>query len=423
MSEQVTKCLSFLDQSPTSFHAISSIAEQLTSCGFSKIQETEKWNLEKGGKYFVSRGGSLCAFILPTKKIERATLLASHTDSPCLKLKPCSLFTSHNYLQLATEVYGAPLLSSWLNRDLKIAGRAFVKTKDGKCEERLVHLQEPLVSIPQLAIHLDREANDKGCVLNRQDHLNALVGLNKLPHLEELLIPHLDCKSILAYDLFLVPTEKAALLGIDREMISSYRLDNLLSAHAMLSSLTKAKSSLEETVSIGFFFDHEEIGSSSREGASSCFAKDVFNRLSHTFSLSLEESAILRAKSLAISIDLAHALHPSYESRHDPRNTPLFGKGVVFKSNANHRYASDAASSCKLLSLCKAHDLPYQFYAARGDIPCGSTVGPMIAESLGIRTVDIGSTLLSMHSVRELGSVRDYLDLTALLTHLLCEDA
>lgn len=422
MSEQVNRCLNFLDNSPTSWHATKNLAELLSSKGFEKLEETEKWNLEKGHKYFVIRGGSLAAFILPTKKITQAHILASHTDSPALKLKPFSLFTSHNYLQLATEVYGAPLLTSWLNRDLKIAGRVIVKTKEGKWEERLVNLDEILVSIPQLAVHLDREVNEKGLLLNKQEHLNALVGLHKSIHLEELLLPHLDCKSIVSSDLFLVPAEKGRLLGIDKEMISSYRLDNLLSAHAMISSLTAEKPLLAETVSMAYFFDHEEIGSTSREGASSSFASDILNRLAHAFSLSVEDYAILRAKSLAISLDVAHALHPSYESKHDPRNTPFFGKGIVFKTNANHKYASDATSTCKLLSICKKHELPYQFYAARGDIPCGSTVGPLLAEKLGIPTVDIGSTLLSMHSIREIGSIRDYLDLTALLTHVFKEE-
>ncbi|MEN9344235.1 MAG: hypothetical protein RLZZ453_1022 [Chlamydiota bacterium] len=391
--------LSFLDQAITSWHTVALIEKALKAKGFTSLEEKDKWSLESGKRYFVKRGGSVAAFWMPEKKAVRAKLLTAHSDSPALKLKPSPLFSTENYLQIATELYGAPLLSSWLNRDLAIAGRIFAP------EEKLVYLKEHPLCIPQLAIHLDREVNEKGLILNKQEHLNAILGMTQKT-LEEVL----GVKKILAHDLFLVSSEKASLIGFNQEMVASSRLDNQLSTWALLETISCQKAQ-KDCMVIAFFFDHEEIGSMTKEGASSSFPADIFYR-----TLDTEERQIVKAHATCLSIDAAHALNPNYAQKYDPRHSPLLGRGVVFKCHAMHKYATDAASLAPLVSLCHEHDIAHQFFASRSDTPSGSTVGPVIATKLGIPTVDIGVPLLSMHSIREVCAIKDYLELTKLLT-------
>jgi aspartyl aminopeptidase len=426
MSHILADFLSFLDASPTSWHAVREIGNRLASCDFSPLNEEEKWHLAPGKKYFVARGGALCAFILPEDSCQQAVFLASHTDSPALKLKPNPSIQKENMALFGVEVYGSPLLSSWLNRDLMLAGRVVVNTGKNQIEERLVILDDSPLFIPQLAIHLDREVNEKGVILNKQEHLLPIAGLidssePSFNALDMLLRRHLSFHSLLSFELFLVPQAPARYVGFNNEMIASYRIDNLASVHASLSALATISAPSKHLLQMTLFWDNEEIGSHSKEGAASPFLNDILQRIAFSLKMDAEALIVMKNNSLCISIDMAHALNPNYPSKHDPQHQPLLGKGIVVKHNANQKYASNALSSAIITHACEALKLPCQSFAMRSDLACGSTVGPIVAETLGINTVDIGCPQLSMHSSREVMASQDYLDLYRLLTYLLME--
>lgn len=420
MSHILDDLKAFLDSSPTSWHAVKEIGERLAIRDFSPLSEDEKWQLEKGKKYFVIRGGALCAFQVPTAKPTRAKILAAHTDSPALKLKPRPEIVKENMTLFCTEVYGGPLLSSWFNRDLGIAGRVVIETKKGEMEEKLIFIDDTPVFIPQLAIHLDREIHEKGLHINKQEHLNPIISLGEAVTLESLLRRHMSFQSLLSFELFLIPIEPARYLGANGEMIGSYRLDNLSSAHACASAIALAKSE-KQVLQMSVFWDNEEIGSRSDEGADSPFVKDILKRICLSLKESEEDYYILKKNSLCVSVDVAHAFNPNFPKKYDPNHHPLLGKGIVIKHNADKKYASDALSVAAIVKTCKEQNLPYQSYAGRSDMPSGSTVGPIMAHTLGIPTVDIGCAQLSMHSTREVISCQDYMELVHLLTHVLQE--
>jgi aspartyl aminopeptidase len=400
----------FLNESPTSWHAVENAATILISKGFTPIAESDSWSqLKPGGKYFTTRNGSsLVAFVLPTDAIQRTSVLGSHTDSPSLKLKPNPLFLKDNLVMLAVEVYGAPLLTSWFNRDLGIAGRIVVETKNGKVETRLVNVSDMPVTLAQLAIHLDREVNDKGFVVNKQEALNAIVGTaEKLPTLAELL--HVD-DVILAHDLFLYPLDPARTSGLNDCFISGYRIDNLASAYASIETLG-AKSPTKDTLLVAALWDHEEIGSQSHFSAGGPFVKGVLVRLIPDS----EEYHRMLARSVCLSIDLAHATHPNANDKHEPRHVIRLGGGVVLKYSSGFRYATDAETAAAVMQVAARKKIPLQQFVTHGNIPAGSTIGPIHAGVTGMRTVDIGIPQLSMHSIRELIAVDDLIYLLRLL--------
>lgn len=426
MSHVLSDLKMFLDASPTSWHAVKEIGERLAFRDFTPLDEEEKWQLELGGKYFVSRGGALCAFCLPEMLPEKALIFASHTDSPALKLKPLPGYQTANMTQFGVEVYGSPLLSSWLNRDLVLAGRVVITSTSGQPEEHLVHLDDAHFFIPQLAIHLDREVNEKGLHLNKQDHLCPIVGLSDeqvtpMGALEKVLRRHLSFNELLSFELFLVPHEPCRFVGLEQEMLASYRIDNLASAHASLTAFGMLEKSSLRVVQMAFFWDNEEIGSRSRDGAASPFLNDILQRIGFSLGINAEDALLLKNKSLCISLDMAHALNPNYPKKQEPHHIPLLGKGIVIKYNADQKYASNALSAAVIVHACHALGIPHQSYVSRSDIPCGSTVGPIIAQSAGINTVDIGCPQLSMHSIREVMGTQDYIDMVRLLSHLLQE--
>ncbi|MEI8365642.1 MAG: M18 family aminopeptidase [Parachlamydiaceae bacterium] len=415
-----TQLLQFLDHSPTAWHAVSNCRQELVKAGFKEINEDEQWKLKAGGRYFVTRNGSsICAFSLPESPPKEVRVAASHTDSPSFKLKPHAEFIKENMTMLGLEVYGAPLITSWLNRDLCIAGRlVFTDTKGETCEA-LVHLNEHPVVIPQLAIHLDRNVNDSGPVLNKQEHLAALAGITDKKtassFLERSLKKAIPLKTLLAYDLFLVPVEPASLIGENRELIASYRIDSLMSVYAALRGLLEQKPSNRERIQMVVFWDNEEIGSHTAQGAASPFFTQTLERVCAGLNLSRDDYFRLLSRSLCASVDLGHAFHPGYPEKHEPRHLALLNQGIIIKTNAQHRYASDARSSAEIVRLCHEHNIPLQHYVTRGDIPCGSTVGPIHAQLTGMPTVDIGIAQLSMHSCRELASYKDFTYLNQLL--------
>jgi len=277
--------------------------------------------------------------------------------------------------------------------------------------------------IPQLAIHLDREVNEKGMILNKQEHLCPLVSVSSQEKniLEKLLKNHCSFEKLLSFDLFLVPQEPARFIGLNNEMLASYRIDNLLSAHAALAALVSCKNPSSDQLQMALFWDHEEVGSHSLEGAGSSFLQDILQRISYHLGLDIEELIRMKNNSLCLSIDMAHALNPNYIDKHDPQHQPLLNKGIVIKYNANQKYASDAVSVAPIVHACHNLNLNYQSFVSRSDLPCGSTIGPIMAANLGIDTIDIGCPQLSMHSTRELIACQDYLDLLHLLSYLIQE--
>jgi aspartyl aminopeptidase len=426
MSDILTDFKAFLDSSPTSWHAVKEIGNRLAIREFHPLNEEEKWHLELGKKYFVARGGALCAFVLPATQPTQAIIFASHTDSPALKLKPSPAYQKANMAQFGVEIYGSPLLTSWLNRDLALAGRVVITNSSGEPEERLVYLDDALFFIPQLAIHLDREVNEKGLHLNKQDHLNPIVGLSedsKMPIdvLEKLLRRHLSFHSLLSFELFLVPHEPARFVGIENEMLASYRIDNLAGVHAALSAIGFLDKPSRQRLQLSLFWDNEEIGSRTKEGAASPFLNHILERIAYSLEINPEEHLVLKNNSFCVSIDMAHALNPNYPKKYEPHHTPLLGNGIVIKYNADQKYASNALSAAIVIHACHRLNLPYQSYVCRSDLPCGSTVGPIVAQNTGINTVDIGCPQLSMHSIREVLATKDYLDMIRLLAHLLQE--
>lgn len=416
MDNTITDLITFLDRSPTSWHAVKNVRQELLQNGFQELKEEETWPIAFGGKYFVIRNGSsIIAFQTPSGEPTAAKIVASHTDSPAFKLKSNPEFVQDNMVMLGCEVYGGPLLTSWLNRDLKIAGRVFFLDKKGKKQSELVSLDKYPVCIPQLAIHL--ESNRDCPQLNKQQHFSALAALDvETPYLEKLLKNELNAKTLLSFDLFLVPTEKASLIGFDHQMIASYRIDSLLSVHACLQALLELKTPSSNEIKAFVFFDHEEIGSTSAQGASSPFLAQTLERILLSLHFGKEHYFRLLAKSLLLSVDLAHAVHPNYTEKHDPKNKPFLNRGIVIKQNASLRYASNGFSMAHVVELCQDHDIPHQHFVSRNDMPCGSTIGPLNACTTGIETVDIGVAQLSMHSCRELAAVQDQLDMCRLLS-------
>ncbi len=414
----------FLGSAPTSWHAVREIGSRLALCDYIPLEVDEKWELKRGKKYFVAHGGSIAAFALPKSALQKALLIGAHTDSPALKIKPQPEIHKENMTLLGVEVYGGPILPSWLSRDLGIAGRVFVLNAKQQIEEHLIFIDDTPLFIPFLAPHLDRESGEKGLLLNKQDHMIPLATLKQNENqklIESMLHCHFSFHTLLSFDLFLVPLEEPRFIGNSSEMIASYRLDNLASVHAGVTALGNLSEASEHTLQMGLFWDHEEIGSQTAVGAESPFFSDIFDRISHFYSLDPEEKAIVKNRSLCLSVDVAHALNPNYEKKYDPQHLPLLGKGVVIKSHAGQRYASSAAGTAQVIHLCQQQNIPYQQYVSRSDIPSGSTIGPVFAGATGIETVDIGSAQLAMHATRELISCQDHLDLATLLTHFLEE--
>jgi aspartyl aminopeptidase len=417
--------MNFLNSSPSAWHAVDNVKTKLEQTGFKQLFEEEVWKLKPGGQYFVIRNGSsLCAFVVPLKRPDIAHVVGSHTDSPGFKLKPNPEFRRENMIMLGVEVYGGPLITSWLNRDLGIAGRITYTDAKGNIGESLVRLDENPVVLPQLAIHLDRQVNETGLLLNKQEHLNVLAGLvddknDKISYLEGLLKQKLSYKDLLGFDLFLFPIEQASLVGINKQMIASYRIDNLNGVCASVSALCHSNEPSQDVLKVIALWDNEEIGSDTAQGAGSPFLAHTIERITLALKMNREEYLCLMQKSLCVSVDLGHALHPNYMEKHEANHRLLMQHGIIVKYNSQHKYASDARSAAKIIDLCRKNRIPMQKFVNRNDIPCGSTIGPIHAHITGMATVDIGCAQLSMHSARELTSCQDYSNMRMLLTAFL----
>jgi aspartyl aminopeptidase len=401
--------LAFIDSSPTPYHAVAEAAARLTAAGFTEVDLADEWPI--GGERFVTRGGALIAWSAPVDSPELPLrIIGAHTDSPNLRIKPRPDMDRAGFRQLDVEPYGGLLLNSWLDRDLGLAGRAIVRDGRGRVSTRLFRDDRPLLRVPQLAIHLDRDITTKGLLLNKQDHMTPVWGLGEASDgefaswlAETVGVPSGD---VLGWDAMCHDTLPAGFLGSTEELISAPRLDNLCSCFGAVRSLI-ACSGVAEVVPVIALFDHEEVGSTSATGADSALLGQVVERLVASRGGGPAEVVRSLAGSSCLSADMAHGTHPNYTDRHEPNHWITLGGGPVIKTNLNLRYATDGVTGAGFRMACERVGVPVQEYSHRNDLPCGSTIGPITAAKLGIPTIDVGMPQLSMHSIRELMASSD----------------
>lgn len=398
--------INFIGRSPTPFHVVKNATEILATSGYQLIKEGD--TLQPGGQYYAIRNDSSLIAISLNKPLSKGFhMVGAHTDSPCLKIKPNAAYENIGYLQLGVEVYGGALLSPWFDRDLSLAGRVTVRDTKGKLVSRLIDFKKPIGVIPSLAIHLNRGVNDINAI-NKQKHLPPILNLTEEePDFHSLLLKQLkreypteQYELILAYELNLYDTQAPAIIGLEENLVASARLDNLLSSYIALRAMLKR---MPKTNAIVVLSDHEEVGSKTASGAAGPFMESVLRQICG------DESSYRRAmrESLFISADNAHAVHPNYADQHEPRHQPKLNKGLVIKINHNQRYATNSETNALFAQICETASVPYEQYVVRSDMGCGSTIGPITASELGVRTVDIGVPQLAMHSIRELAGVDD----------------
>lgn len=431
MADVVADLLQFIDSSPTPYHAAAVAAARLSAAGFRELRAEDVWEISPGDARFVVRGGSLLAFVAGAAPPAAAGMrwIGAHTDSPNLRLKPRPDVSVHGYRQLAVEPYGGLLLHTWLDRDLSLAGRVSVAGAQGP-RSLLLAFDRPLLRIPSLAIHLQRESERKSLELNAQQHLVPIVGLGTGTQLAALVAAELHAKGaakieprdVLAFDLMAYDAEPARRIGSEGELISAPRLDDLASCHAAVLALVRASSRAEaaqRTRGI-VLYDHEEVGSRSAQGAAGPLLGEGLSRIVEAFGDGGSQGlARAVARSRFVSADVAHAVHPNYADRHEPGHRPLLGGGPVLKVNAGQSYATDGEIVAEITALCRTCGFEPQHFAVRSDLPCGSTVGPITAARVGIRTADIGSPVLAMHSCRELAATADVAPMIDLLAAFL----
>jgi aspartyl aminopeptidase len=421
--EYVEDLAAFVAASPSSYHAAAEVARRLDAAGFARLDEMGAWApIDGAARGYVVRDGAVIAWLVPdgVAPMSAYRIVGAHTDSPGFMLKPQPGTASHGWLQAGVEVYGGPLLNSWLDRELELAGR--LVTRDGA--QHLVRTG-PFLRIPQLAIHLDRQVNE-GLTLDKQRHMLPVFGAGPAADLQGRgdLVAHLAsladvaASDVAGWDLATADTAAPARFGLDGELFAAGRMDNLTSVHAGTRALLAAAESgtTTEHVLVLAAFDHEELGSASRSGANGPMLADVLARVSDGLGATQEQRMQAMAASWCVSSDAGHAVHPNYPERHDTANKPVPGGGPLLKLNANQRYATDAHGRALWARACDAAGVTTQEFVSNNAIPCGSTIGPLTATRLGIRVVDVGAPLLSMHSARELGHVDDLTALGAALT-------
>lgn len=414
--------LKFIENAVTSFHAVEEAKKKLLSKGFTLLDEKKEFRLKAKEKYFVVRDdASLIAFIMPSgDKIEKSHILLSHTDSPTFRIKPQGEYQVENMLFWGLEVYGSPIYSTWLNRDLGIAGRVFYE-KDKEIKSKLIQIEDAPVIISQLPIHIDRTVNSEGLKIKAHEHLNALATLSekkltKTTYLETLLRKKVPYEKLLNHELFLYPLDPPRFLGNGKDLFSSPRIDNLVSASASLEALfEKAKKISPTDLSMIYLASHEEVGSRTFSAADSPFFKSIFERIFYSLDQSFERLEICKSKSIALSLDGSHALDPKSKELFEPKHTPLLGQGIAVKIDTGASYAYSGEIIARLHRLAKKHQIKIQNYLKRGDARQGSTIGPIFAEKMGIQTLDLGLAQLSMHASKEVASCRDYDQLVKLL--------
>jgi aspartyl aminopeptidase len=420
--DAVTALLRFIDASPTPYHAAQTAAQRLEQAGFVRVHEHDVWSLAPGSRFYLIRAGSsLAAFIVGEQPPAEAgfSLVGAHTDSPNLRVKPLPEVRAYGYQQVAIEPYGGVLLTTWLDRDLGLAGRVVLDDGTPGGKTVLCDVRRPLLRIPNVAIHLNRTVNTDGLKLNAQTQLVPVLGLERDGDDEDgALLSALaaelseqgnacDPGKIVSFDLCLFDLQPPAVGGLHGEFIFAPRLDNLASCHAAVEALANAKSARPETRGI-VLYDHEEVGSESAQGAGSPFLRDLLARIVEaTAPGRVDALARAVARSLLISADMAHAVHPNYADKHEPGHRPMLGGGPVLKTNFGQSYATDAETNARFQLLCRKAGVTPQHFVTRSDLTCGSTIGPITAGRVGLRTVDVGNPLLSMHSIREMAATAD----------------
>ena len=408
--------IDFLYTSPTAYHSVKTVKERLDSNGFSEVKESDKWNLQKDGKYYVIKNDSaLIAFTVGNGELEEDgfKLIGAHTDSPGFRIKANpEMVAEGKYLKLNTEVYGGPLLYTWFDRPLGIAGKVSLKGKSPlKPEVKLVNINKPLLIIPSVAIHMNRSVNEGFAVNKQKDTLPLLALINEKFEKNNYLVNaiakelNVEAESILGFDLGLYEIEKGSLTGINEEFISAGRLDDMWMVYAGIKALIDSKSNKSTKVMV--CMDNEEIGSLTAQGANSALLLNILERIALALGKDREELHRALANSIMISADLAHAVHPNAEEKHDPTNRPVLGNGPVLKTAASGSYSTDSYNAAIFEGLCSAANVPYQKFFNRSDVRGGTTIGPITSSLLTIPVMDMGAPLLSMHSIRELATVID----------------
>jgi aspartyl aminopeptidase len=428
---EATGLCAFIDASPSPFHACAEAGSRLDAAGFTLLTETDAFPSEPG-RYYLSRGGSLVAWSSegvggPESAATPFRIVGAHTDSPNLRIKPQPDLARAGWQLLGIEIYGGPLLNSWLDRDLGLSGRVTIRTDRG-IQTRLVLVDEPVLRVAQLAVHLDRGANE-ALTLNPQQHLTPLWGVGTEPgdfggYLAQAV--GVEPADVLSWDVMTHDLQPSRRIGRDLDLIAAPRLDNLATTYAAVRALVHAVEAMTragqppasaassrspaatlQPIPVLVLFDHEEVGSQSERGAMSTLLPSVLERIVISAGGGREEFHRALAGTVVASGDMAHATHPNYPERHEPQHQIAVNAGPVLKTNARLRYATDSVGAAAFITACEEADVPVQHFVSRNDMPCGSTVGPMTAALVGATTVDFGAPMLSMHSARELGGAKD----------------
>ena len=427
MQYSVEGLSAFLEKSVSPFHAVEEIANCLTRAGYAPLKESEKWHLEPGKGYFVTRNqSSIIAFALPMSGFAPVMGVASHSDSPCFRVKPCAELDSQGrYVLIDTERYGGMIMSTWLDRPLSVAGRLMVRTKEG-IESRLVQVDRDMLIIPNLAIHMNREVNEK-CSFNAQTDMMPLYGDASAKGSFGLRVAEaagVEPQAVLSSDLYLYNRMAPSVWGEEDCYISAPRLDDLECAYTSLCAFTE--SAQGEHIRLYCVFDNEEVGSGTRQGADSSFLEDVLRRMAAALGADAETLRACLASSFMVSADNAHAVHPNHPEKADAINRPFMNEGPVIKFSANQKYTTDALSHAVFAQICQRAGVPVQYFANRSDMVGGSTLGNISSTHVSIPTVDIGLAQLAMHSSYETAGTRDAQYMVQALkafyeTELVCE--
>jgi aspartyl aminopeptidase len=440
MNNEAEELVQFLNSSPTAFHAAAELKKELQQAGFKELDPSEKWDLKEGEKYFLSRNKSaVVAFITGDDFLNQGfRIISSHTDSPALKIKPDPIIKEDGYYLLNTEIYGSPILNTWYDKDLSLAGKVVLRDDTSfSLNEKLIDFEENLAVIPNLAIHLKKDINKKGKI-DKKKGLRALISQtlnletakddrketddqnsgeeNASLLFKELVAQFTDHKKedILEAELYLYPTEKAEFTGRKKEFVAAGCQDNLSMVHSTLKALLASEA--KPWTQMAVFYDNEEIGSTTPQGADSPFAGNIIKRIIYNLNAQKEDYYSIIEKSFLLSADMAHALHPNFSEEYDQKNRPVLNKGPVIKYNANLKYTTNASTAAVLIDLMERNNISYQYYTNRSDKKGGSTIGPIAATQLGIKSMDLGSPLLAMHSTRELGGSSDHAEMIKVMS-------
>lgn len=406
--EMIQGLFDFIGESPTAFHAAAQICDRLDQAGFVRLSEKKVWKLTAGSKYYVTRNDSaVISFVLPEKDAVCYKIVASHLDSPCFKVKTEPEIKQGNaYVKLNTEKYGGMILSSWLDRPLSLAGRVFYEGKGGKICHSLINIDRDLLVIPNLAIHMNREIN-QGYAYNPQTDMLPIFSSQKERTVYDLIAEELSISKdqILSEELYVYVRQKGCLIGEDQEWMLAPRLDDLQCAYTSLQGILQAKP--KDYIACSAYFDNEEVGSGTKQGADSTFLEQTMRRISRLLGFDEEQAECIRNSSFLISADNAHALHPNHPEKADLTNAPQLNGGVVIKYHGGQKYTTDGYSAACLISLCREADIPFQSYCNRSDIAGGSTLGNISTAHVSIPSADIGFAQLAMHSAVETAGAKD----------------